>query len=139
MPGEPGQPLEQGTWTPGSNEAPPSFEKGQVVELVFEGKIWKGKVVRVRRGGLGATLKNRSGTVAKVDYRKSRSTGGVWAALAKVGLRAKTAKAVVELRFGAATPTEVAPAAPEVDPEKDRLLLEAMTAAIREAVGQLTP
>lgn len=136
MPGEPGLPLDQGTWTPGSSEAPPAFEKGQVVELVFEGKTWRGKVVRARRGGLGATLKNRSGTVAKVDYRRSRSTGGVWAALAKVGLRAKTAKAVVELRFGEAGSTEVVPAAPEVDPEKDRLLLEAMTAAIRDALNR---
>ena len=133
MPGEPGESLERGTWTSGSNDAPPAFEKGQVVELVFEGKTWKGKVVRVRRGRLGATLKNRSGTVAKLDYRNSRSTGGVWAALAKVGVRAKTAKAVSELRFGEASP-EVVPAAPEVDPEKDRLLLAAMTAAIREAV-----
>ena len=136
MPGEPGLPLDQGTWTPGSTEAPPAFEEGQVVELVFEGKTWKGKVVRVRRGGVGATLKNRSGTIAKVDYRRSRSTGGVWAALAKVGLRSKTAKAVVELRFGTAAATKLVPAAPVVDPEKDRPLLEAMTAAIREAILQ---
>ena len=112
--------------------------KGNGIRLTVEGasRPWHGTVVTVAKKTVELRKRGKRGTPAKLRLGDGlvqlQVNGRAWIQVTEMNVDQAPPSSPPS-----SSPSPATPPALEIDPEKDKLLLEALTAAIREATANL--